>query len=106
MAAVLPGSGFPAGKLVRFGYGTLNAGSDSLLFRKGEAVPVHEFHYWDSTENGQELRVEKPLSGRGWDCGFVSDSMYAAFPHLYFAGTPRLAERFVMAARRYREKEG
>lgn len=106
MAAVLPGSGFPAGKLVRFGYGTLNAGSDSLLFRKGEAVPVHEFHYWDSTENGQDLRVEKPLSGRGWDCGFVSDSMYAAFPHLYFAGTPRLAERFVMAARRYREKEG
>ncbi len=106
MAAVLPGSGFPAGKLVRFGYGTLNAGSDSLLFRKGEAVPVHEFHYWDSTENGQDLRLEKPLSGRGWDCGFVSDSMYAAFPHLYFAGTPRLAERFVMAARRYREKEG
>ena len=106
MTGVLPGSGFPAGKLVRFGYGMLNAGSDSLLFRKGEAVPVHEFHYWDSTENGQDLRVEKPLSSRGWDCGFVSDSLYAAFPHLYFAGPPQLAERFVMAARRYREKEG
>ena len=106
MTGVLPGSGFPAGKLVRFGYGMLNAGSDSLLFRKGETVPVHEFHYWDSTQNGQDLRVEKPLSGRSWDCGFVSDSMYAAFPHLYFAGQPQLAERFVMAARRYREKEG
>lgn len=105
MADVLPGSGFPAGKLVRFGYGTLTAGSDSLLFRKGEAVPVHEFHYWDSTENGRDLRMEKPLSGRGWDCGFVSDSLYAAFPHLYFAGTPRLAERFVAAARRYRKNE-
>ena len=106
MAGVLPGRGFPAGKLVRFGYGTLNAGSDSLLFRKGEAVPVHEFHYWDSTENGQDLRMEKPLSDRGWDCGFVSDSLYAAFPHLYFAGRPQLAERFVMAARRNRENEG
>ena len=106
MTGVLPGSGFPAGKLVRFGYGMMSAGSDSLLFRKGEAVPVHEFHYWDSTENGQDLRVEKPLSSRGWDCGFVSDSLYAAFPHLYFAGQPQLAERFVMAARRYREKEG
>ena len=106
MAAVLPGSGFPAGKLVRFGYGMLNAGTDSLLFRKGEAVPVHEFHYWDSTENGRDLRVEKPLSGRGWDCGFVSESLYAAFPHLYFAGAPRLAERFVAAAQRYRENEG
>lgn len=103
MAGVLPGSGFPAGKLVRFGYGTLNAKTDSLLFRKGESVPVHEFHYWDSTENGQDLRMEKPLSGRGWDCGFASDSLYAAFPHLYFAGTPQLAERLVEAARRYQE---
>ena len=106
VTGVLPGSGFPAGKLVRFGYGMMSAGTDSLLFRKGETVPVHEFHYWDSTENGRDLRVEKPLSGRGWDCGFVSDSLYAAFPHLYFAGQPRLAERFVTAARRYREKEG
>ncbi len=103
MAGVLPGRGFPAGKLVRFGYGTLNAKTDSLLFRKGESVPVHEFHYWDSTENGQDLRMEKPLSGRGWDCGFASDSLYAAFPHLYFAGTPQLAERLVEAARRYQE---
>ena len=50
--------------------------------------------------------MEKPLSGRGWDCGFVSESLYAAFPHLYVAGTPQLAERFVTAARRYREREG
>lgn len=106
MASVLPGSGFPAGGLVRFGYGMMSAGTDSLLFRKGETVPVHEFHYWDSTENGRDLRLEKPLSGRGWDCGFVSDSLYAAFPHLYFAGTPQLAERFVTATRRYREREG
>ena len=106
MAGVLPGQGVQTPRLVRFGYGTLRAGTDSLLFRQGEAMPVHEFHYWDSTENGRDLRVEKPLSGRGWDCGFVSESLYAAFPHLYFAGTPQLAERFVTAARRYREREG
>lgn len=106
MAGVLPGSGFPVGKPVRFGYGTLAAGSDSLLFRKGESVPVHEFHYWDSTENGRDLRMEKPLSGRGWDCGFVSESLYAAFPHLYFAGTPRLAERLTEAARNYAKRKG
>lgn len=106
MAGVLPGSGFPAGRLVRFGYGTLTAGGDSLLFRKGESVPVHEFHYWDSTENGRDLRLYKPLSGRGWDCGFVSKSLYAAFPHLYFAGTPRLAERLTEAARNYAERKG
>lgn len=104
MAGVLPGTGFPVGRPVRFGYGTLIAESDSLLFRKGETVPVHEFHYWDSTETGRDLRVEKPLSGRGWECGFASPSLYAAFPHLYFAGTHRLAERLTEAARNYRTK--
>ena len=106
MAGVLPGEGANAGKLVRFGYGTLRAKSDSLLFRAGETVPAHEFHYWDSTENGEDLQMEKPVSGRAWDCGFVTDTLYAAFPHLYFAGRPEIAERFVAAAQRYRENEG
>ena len=104
MAGVLPGSGFPAGRLVRFGYGTLTAGGDSLLFRKGESVPVHEFHYWDSTQNGEGLTAVKPLTGRNWRCGFVNEHLYAAFPHLYFAGRPELAERFVRAAKLYRKE--
>lgn len=107
MAGVLPGEGFPAGGLVRFGYAALRAGEDSLLFRAGETVPAHEFHHWDSTEPGGALAAEKPVSGRSWRCGFVSKTLYAAFPHLYFAGRPRLAERFVEAAGRYQEnREG
>lgn len=103
MAGVLPGEGFPAGKLVRFGYGSLLAKCDSLLFRTDEEVPAHEFHYWDSTENGGGLQMVKPVSGRSWACGFTTDTLYAAFPHLYLAGYPQLAERFVRAAERYRE---
>ncbi len=105
MAGVLPGEGFPAGKLVRFGYGTLRGKEDSLLLRAGEEIPAHEFHYWDSTENGGGLQVEKPVSGRSWICGFMTDTLYAAFPHLYFAGRPQLAERFVKAAENYRKRE-
>ncbi len=105
MAGVLPGEGFPAGKLVRFGYGILRAKGNSLLFQTGEEIPAHEFHYWDSTENGSGLQVEKPVSGRSWTCGFMTKTLYAAFPHLYFAGSPQLAERFVRAAERYRENE-
>ena len=104
MAGVLPGDGFPCGKLVRFGYATMSADADSLLFRAGESVPAHEFHHWDSTDNGDALRVEKPVTGRRWRCGFVSDTLYAGFPHLYFYGRPELAARFVGAARRYRER--
>ena len=97
--------GVKVGRLVRFGYATLTARADSLLFRAGEQFPVHEFHHWDSTENGVDLGVEKPLTGRTWRCGFTTDTLYAAFPHLYFAGHPALAQRFVAAARRYSAKK-
>ena len=104
MAGYLPGAGVKQDRLVRFGYANLSAPSDSLLFEAGAPVPVHEFHYWDSTRNGEDLTASKPLTGRSWTCGFVSDRLYAAFPHLYFAGRPELAERFVRAAKHYRKE--
>ena len=104
MAGCLPGDGVRTPKLVRFGYSELRADEDSLLFRAGESVPVHEFHYWDSTQNGEGLASVKPLTGRSWRCGFVSERLYAAFPHLYFAGRPRLAERFLGEAMGYRKE--
>ena len=104
MAGCLPGDGVYTSRLVRFGYSQLTANEDSLLFRTGEAVPVHEFHYWDSTENGDSLTAVKPLTGRSWRCGFTNRRLYAAFPHLYFPGNPELAARFVQAAREYGEE--
>lgn len=103
MAGVLPGEGFAARGLVRFGYAHVTAEADSLLFRRGEAVPVHEFHHWDSTDPGAALAAQKP-DGRAWRCGFVSQSLYAGFPHLYWAGRPELAARFVDAAAGYRKE--
>ncbi len=104
MAGALPGRAENAGHLVRFGYETLCAETDSLLFRAGEHIPAHEFHHWDSTACGGDLRAEK--GGRSWRCCFVSETLYAGFPHLYFAGRPELAERFAAAARRYGEEHG
>lgn len=103
MAGVLPGEGFAARGLVRFGYAHVTAEADSLLFRRGEAVPVHEFHHWDSTDPGAALAAQKP-DGRAWRCGFVSQSLYAGFPHLYWAGRPELAARFADAAAGYRKE--
>lgn len=104
MAGYLPGEGLRKERLVRFGYSHLRAEEDSLLFRAGEEVPVHEFHYWDTTQNGEGLTAVKPLTGRNWRCGFVNGHLYAAFPHLYFAGRPELAKRFVRAAEQYRKE--
>ena len=101
MAGVLPGEAKDAGRLVRFGYATLSADSDSMLFRAGESFPIHEFHHWDSTANGVALAAKKPLGGAEWRCGSVNEHFYAGFPHLYWAGTP-LPQRFAAAAENYR----
>jgi len=90
MAGVLPGAGFRTDRLQRFGYKELLPETDSLLFRAGERVPAHEFHYWDCTEYGPVL----------------TENMYAAFPHLHFGGELPLAERFVERTARWREEHG
>lgn len=102
MVGVLPGHSFKVGRLVRFGYAELTAHRDSLLLRAGESVRVHEFHHWDSTACGEAFTAKKPLSGQSWLCGWASESLYAAYAHLYWAGTP-LPGRFVRAAKAYIE---
>ena len=105
MAGVLPVNGVKTEKLVRFGYGELRANADSMLFRKVETVPIHEFHYWDTTERGEAFTVEKPISGRSWQCGFANETLYAGFPHLYFAGNEKLVQRFVAAMEKRRKEK-
>lgn len=105
MAGALPGAGIRTGRLQRFGYLTLTAETDSLLLRRGESVPAHEFHYWDCTENGAGLAAQKAGRETAWRCGAVSPTLYAAFPHLHFGGALPLARRFAdCAAGRRKER--
>ncbi len=99
MCGVLPGTGVKTTRLQRFGYQWLSSEKNSLLFRQGERIPAHEFHYWDSTENGSDLFSEK-ADGRRWPCGYASETLYAAFPHLHLSGSVPLAERFTEACAR------
>ena len=62
---------------------------------------MHEFHYWDSSANGADLLAEK-ADGRSFRCGFVSESLYAAFAHLHLDGQAHLAQRFVKACEAWR----
>ena len=82
------------GKLTRFGYATLHAESESLLFASGDTLQGHEFHYWDAAEPGTALRAVKP-SGRETRCAYVSPTLYAGYPHLYFPSRPETAARFI-----------
>ena len=82
------------GKLTRFGYATLHAESESLLFSPGDTLQGHEFHYWDAEAPGTALRAVKP-NGRETRCAYVSETLYAGYPHLYFPSRPEAAARFI-----------
>lgn len=89
MAGLIPAKGFRTGKLSRFGYIT-------LYDRQGkEAVRGHEFHYWDSTLPGEDLKAVKPLSDKSWNCMHVTNELMAGFPHLYYGSQPEWIFKFL-----------
>ena len=100
MCGVLPHDSENAGKLVRFGYVTLTAREGGLLGDAGTTLRAHEFHYYDSTENGTSFSAVKP-NGRSWTCGVHTDTLYAGYPHLFLRADPGAAESFVRACLAY-----
>ncbi len=98
MAGVLPGSSRDTGKLGRFGYITVTSKKEGLLGPAGTEFRAHEFHHWDSEENGTDFAAKKPVGTRGWDCGYTTESFYAGFPHLYFYSNVKIAENFIKRA--------
>ena len=94
MAGAIETGCFNAKKLQRFGYTTIAAENDSLLFSAGDTIRAHEFHYWDAENPGSDLEARKP-SGKSWKCAYTSDTLYAGYPHLYFPSNPGAAKRFI-----------
>ena len=103
MCGVLPEGSRDSGRLSRFGYGIMTAMGDSVLGPVGTSVPAHEFHHWDSPENGDCFSFKKPVGTREWSCGYGTESLYAGFPHLYFYGHEPV--RFLELAARRRDGE-
>lgn len=92
----IKGKSFDNGKLTRFGYVTLTAEKDNMLCRKGESIPAHEFHRWDSENPGECFTAQK-TDGRKWACIHASQTLYAGYPHIHFYASPRFAEGFYNA---------
>ncbi len=104
MVGVIDATSFNTHKLCRFGYTTLTAQCDSMLFRAGETTPAHEFHYWDSTDNGNCAHAKKPTGNRNWQCVHANENLYAGYPHLHFYSDPMLAYRFLQQCANHRKK--
>lgn len=94
MVGAIPATCRDTKKLSRFGYATVSAEKDSLLFQAGDSIRGHEFHYWDADAPGDGLTARKE-SGRTWRCAWTGESLYAGYPHLYLHSNPRCAQRFI-----------
>lgn len=92
------------GKLVRFGYIELEEKHNNFL-PTDEKIRAHEFHYYDSTDNGADCIATKPATGRSYDCVISHDNYWLGFPHLYYPSNPHFAESFVRKAYEYRRNK-
>lgn len=92
------------GKLVRFGYIELEEKHSNFL-PTDEKIRAHEFHYYDSTDNGADCIATKPATGRSYDCVISHDNYWLGFPHLYYPSNPHFAESLVRKAYEHRRNK-
>lgn len=101
MAGVIHACCMKKERLVRFGYLTLNSKTDSFL-QKGETIRGHEFHYYDSEDNGECAIAKKPVGTRSWECVHAGSDHWWGFVHLSYYSNPKFAEKFAEACRSYK----
>lgn len=102
MVGVIPGDCFYTGKLVRFGYVSLQEKKPCFL-GEGQNISGHEFHYYDSTSNGTDVCATKPVTGRSWDCVHERDGQWMGFAHLYYESNPGFAYSFLRKVAAYKD---
>ena len=80
------------GHLVRFGYFNISqcSGFPGLAGMKG-----HEFHYFDSTDNGEDALLEKVSTGKKYPAMIIGDRRVMGYPHLYYNSSPEFVDEFI-----------
>jgi len=101
MAGVIPATCSYTGKSVRFGYLEIQE-KQSYFLPEGERIRGHEFHYYDSTDNGTDATAIRPATGKEYSCVIETEDRFMGFPHLYYPSNPAFAKAFVEKAERYR----
>ena len=109
LVGAVPGQCYPTGRLVRFGYINIQAEdkeSPAGWLLPGEIIRGHEFHYWDSTDPGEDCLAVKPDGRRSWKCIHMEESLFAGYPHLYLPSMCGFSRRFVDKCRNWRKGRG
>lgn len=83
MCGALRGGSRYTGRLGRFGY-------IDITFPDGRKVKGHEFHYFDSDNNGTDAHAVKPGGHAEWDCIHADKGHIWGYPHLWYDSCPEI----------------
>lgn len=103
MVGAVPSECYYTSKLVRFGYIEIEEKKNSFL-PNGEKIKGHEFHYFDSENNGEDCLAVKTTTGKSYNCIISRDNLWVGFPHLYYPSNPLFAKNFVDKAKEYKKR--
>ena len=98
MCGLIRGRSRYTGKLSRFGY-------INIAFPEGLTARGHEFHYFDSDNNGTDAHAVKPVSGKEWDCIHMGNDHIWGYPHLWYRSCPQLIFRLREEMIRYHSRK-
>lgn len=102
MVGIIDGDCTYLGHLSKFGYVRLEDINGKFL--KDETrnmIRGHEFHYYESSNSGDDCIARKPVGGREWKSSFVTDNSWWGFTHLYYPSNPEFAKTFVEKCREW-----
>lgn len=103
MCGVISGECEKQQRLVRFGYIQMHNRKANGMFLGG--FKGHEFHYYDSTNNGEAFLCKKQ-NGLTWQGGHQTETMYAGFAHLALASDQESAKQFYDRCLKYKKEQG
>jgi cobyrinic acid a,c-diamide synthase len=103
MVGILPGHSAMTGRLT-LGYRVVRAVKDNWLWRAGEMMRGHEFHYSIWEGRPQDLSPAYDLLPNVFQTqtrteGVQMGPLLASYVHLHFLARPEIAQRFVAACR-------
>lgn len=102
MCSVIPGRSYKTKKLVRFGYVDLKSKRDSWILKTNETAKAHEFHYWESSNCGDDFTSTRASGDGSWDCIHSKNKMLVGYPHIFYRSCPNIAKRFLEACVDYK----
>lgn len=102
MVGVIEGECAKTDTLQRCGYIEIEAVVDNVFCKAGEKIRAHEFHSYDSENNGSDFIAKK--NDTSWGCAHANENLFAGYPHIHFYANKKFAKNFIAQCEKRKSK--